>query len=162
MAQGRRQAEKAKEERAHRNASLAGRVAATLVVGAGLGYFLLSQPSATNPVTGAATVWDRVFTDPFLNLLRIALVGFGAFIAGGIIQRFWLGEFAVKAGSLIELTPLAKSVERTGEDINAEVAKATKALQTQMNARLDELAALVEPLTDAIPALQEQIDDLGK
>jgi hypothetical protein len=43
---------------------------------------------------------DRVFTDPFLDLLRISLVVLGAFLAGGIVQRVWMADFRFKAGPL--------------------------------------------------------------
>jgi hypothetical protein len=152
---------RAKEARRQGQADWAGRVVFVLSVLAGTGYLWLWSPTTNYQGTVSQAIWDRAFTNGLLDLFRVGVVILGAFVAGGIAQRLWLGEFAIEA-SIFKLAPVVRSVERAAEDINEAVAKATRTLQTQTNDRFAELARIVAALTDSVANLQADAEASDK
>lgn len=143
----------------HQRAEWAGRVVFVAGLLVGLGYLLWWGPRTTYQGQVSQAIWDRAFTNSVLDLMRIALVMLSAFVAGGVAQRLWLGEFGFEA-SIFKLTPVVKRFERAADDINTAVAQATKNLQDQTNSRFDTLAEILAKLTASVENLQDRLDAL--
>jgi hypothetical protein len=159
-----------REAQKYGNAEAVGKVAFGLVGVAGAAY-LLWGPKTTYSGQVSQAIWDRAFTNVILDLLRIAVIILAAFVAGGIAQRVWLGDFSLET-SIFKLAPVVgASIQRTADDLNKATSQAVARLQEQTTNQIDKLAGIVEEsvanqqkgladLTTKVDALTDSVADL--
>jgi hypothetical protein len=133
-----------------------GRTTFVLLLFAGLGY-LWFGPGAPRLSGQTTSTLDRVLTDGLLDLARIALVVFGAFVAGGIAQHVWMGDFGIKIGGFELPRLVSEASERLLVVVNEKLAQlrddnkdTASALDTNVRA-LRALAPRVEGLEERLP-----------
>jgi hypothetical protein len=93
---------------------------------------------------------ERAFAEGGLLLLRVGIVALAAFLAGAVVQRTLLSDFALKVGpvEVPELRRAAAVSDRALGDLTAALDS-----QAEKTARALEVAAL---LTERIEALEEK------
>jgi hypothetical protein len=129
-----------------------GRGTFALLLVVGLAYLWFSPPAPRLPPAQAPGVLDRALTDRLLDLARIAIVVFGAFIAGGIAQRIWMGDFAVKIAGF----ELPRLVSEASEQVLNLVNEKLALLREDSK----ETASALDTNVRALRALRRRVDTL--
>jgi hypothetical protein len=155
----------AKEAKKQRRAEWAGRVVFAVAFLVGIAYLVYVGQSPPRLKSTSPNILDRAFPDAILDLFRIGLVLFGAYIVATIVQRVIDGAFEFKT-AWGELPPrVAPIVTQATEPIRTDMEKATQDLQTaiekvrsETDTKLQKLATdVIEPLTEAMVALQKKV-----
>jgi hypothetical protein len=89
---------------------------------------------------------ERLFSSGGLLILRLGLVAAAAFLAGAVVQRTLLGEFAIKIGPVD--VPQLKDVAKAADDLGRDVVGRISALSDATQQALDASALIAERLDD--------------
>lgn len=118
----------------------------------------------TKTTTGEASrsFVERSLAAGGLLLLRIGIVALAAFLAGAVVQRTILGDFAMKLGPL-EVPKLAKAAEASDkalEEIKEELGRQAEATSRAMNVAAG-AAEEIALFKESLQALGIQSEDSG-
>lgn len=122
-----------------------------------------TEPTPSSTATeDSPGVWDRALNDRTLDLLRVGLIAFAAFIAGGLVQRVVLGRYVIKT-TILELPDEAASVEALGK-LAAEIGLEIKGTVDATEADLRKAASQsdLQELAEVVGLLADAVDDLTR
>lgn len=128
------------------------------------GSGVTTKETTTTNTEASEDLLTRSLSSGGLLLLRIAVAGLAAFLAGAVIQRAVLGRFDIKVGP-IELSELGKAAEAASGGIEklsrrfTEVEKGLKAERTERRKLAQSAKAGLEALEDEIQALKPGQDE---
>jgi hypothetical protein len=125
----------------------------------GVGSLLHAPASA---VASGNSVLDRAFSPEVLQVIRLGLVVFAAFVGAALVQRTILGKFGFKVGpielaELEDLGPvLAPAIKKVGDDFKEELEK----LSAETNARFEALNIALQELDATLVEFDSRIQAL--